>query len=91
MTFLYIDPSSMTYLIQIVVGVVIAAGAGVGFYWKRIRRYFRNKRREREDAAVEAQAAALEQARAERAAAGAGAQQPPEADACAGKSPDSKA
>ncbi len=60
MVFAYIDPSSMTYLIQIVAGVVIAAGAGIGFYWKRIRRYFRNKKREREDAAIEAQAAAME-------------------------------
>ena len=40
----YIDPSSMTYLIQIIAGVVIAAGAGIGFYWKRIKRYFRSKK-----------------------------------------------
>ena len=33
----------MTYLIQIVVGVVIAAGAGLAFYWKRIKRYFQKK------------------------------------------------
>ncbi len=39
----YIDPSSMTYLIQIIAGVVIAAGAGLGFYWKRIRRHMRKK------------------------------------------------
>lgn len=48
----YIDPSSMTYLIQIVAGVVVAATAGIGFYWKRIRRYFRNKKRAREEAAM---------------------------------------
>ena len=54
----YIDPSSMTYLIQIVAGVVVAAGAGVGFYWKRIRRYFRNKKREKEEAAMAAAAEA---------------------------------
>ena len=40
----YIDSSSMTYLIQILAGVVIAVGAGVGFYWKRIQRYFRKKK-----------------------------------------------
>ena len=40
---LYIDPSSMTYLIQIIAGIVIAAGAGLAFYWKRIKRFFRNK------------------------------------------------
>lgn len=42
----YIDPSSMTYLIQIIAGVVIAAGAGIGFYWKRIRRHMRKKQEE---------------------------------------------
>ncbi|HNW85973.1 MAG TPA: hypothetical protein PLP25_02410 [Candidatus Limiplasma sp.] len=45
--FAYLDPSSMTYVIQIVAGVAIAASAGIGFYWKRIRRYFRRKKKER--------------------------------------------
>lgn len=48
--FAYLDPSSMTYVIQIIAGVAIAASAGVGFYWKRIRRYVRRKRKERLDA-----------------------------------------
>lgn len=48
MTAAYIDPSSMTYLIQIIAGVAIAAAAGVGFYWKRIKRFLRKKK---EDAA----------------------------------------
>ena len=47
----YIDPSSMTYLIQIIAGVVIAAGAGVGFYWKRIRRSIQKKKEARDAAA----------------------------------------
>lgn len=50
MLFAYIDPSSMTYLIQIIAGVVIAAGAGVGFYWKRIKRSIRNRKEAREAA-----------------------------------------
>ena len=54
----YIDPSSMTYLIQIIAGAAIAVGAGVGFYWKRIRRYFRNKKREKVEAAMTAAAEA---------------------------------
>ena len=58
MVFAYIDPSSMTYLIQIIAGVGVAAAAGVGFYWKRIRRYFRNKKREKEEAAMAAAAEA---------------------------------
>lgn len=41
---LYIDPSSMTYLIQIIAGIVIAAGAGLAFYWKRIKRFFNKKK-----------------------------------------------
>lgn len=45
--FAYLDPSSMTYVIQIIAGVAIAASAGIGFYWKRIRRYFRRKKQER--------------------------------------------
>ena len=45
--FAYLDPSSMTYVIQIVAGVAIAASAGIGFYWKRIRRFFRRKNKER--------------------------------------------
>ena len=34
----YIDPSAMTYVIQIVVSVVIAVSAAFGFYFRRIRR-----------------------------------------------------
>lgn len=44
----YLDPSSMTYVIQIVAGIVIALGTVFGFYFKRIRRYFRNKKKEKE-------------------------------------------
>lgn len=53
----YIDPSSMTYLIQIIAGVVIAAGAGIGFYWKRIRRSLRGKRQAHETGSARAAAA----------------------------------
>lgn len=36
--FAYIDPSSMTYIIQLVVGIVIAASAAAGFYFRRAKR-----------------------------------------------------
>ncbi len=36
----YIDPSAMTYIIQIIAGVAIAAGAAFGFYIRRIKRAF---------------------------------------------------
>ena len=54
----YIDPSSMTSLIQIIAGAAVAVGAGFGFYWKRIKRYFRNKKRAKEEARYAAEAAA---------------------------------
>lgn len=41
--FAYLDPSTMTYAIQVVAGVFIAAGAVVGIYWHKIKRFFRNK------------------------------------------------
>ena len=34
----YIDPSAMTYMIQLIAGIAIAAGAGLGFYFRKIRR-----------------------------------------------------
>lgn len=42
----YIDPATTTYLIQIVAGVFIAAGATIGIFWKKIKRYFRTKKME---------------------------------------------
>jgi len=45
----YIDPSAMTYIIQIVAGVVIAAGAALGFYWRRIKRALSKRKNKEED------------------------------------------
>ena len=42
--FAYIDPSAMTYIIQIIAGVVIAAGAAFGFYWRKIKRAFSKRK-----------------------------------------------
>ncbi len=42
--FAYIDPSAMTYIIQIIAGAVIAIGAAFGFYWRRIKRAVRKKK-----------------------------------------------
>lgn len=36
----YIDPSAMTYMIQLVAGVAIAAGAGLSFYLRKLKRKF---------------------------------------------------
>ncbi len=34
----YIDPSVMTYTIQVIAGVVIAVGAGIGIYWRKAKK-----------------------------------------------------
>lgn len=34
----YLDPSTMTYLIQIIAGVLIAAGAAAGVVWHKLKR-----------------------------------------------------
>jgi len=39
----YIDPSVMTYAIQIVAGIVIAVGAFLGVYFRKIRKKVSNK------------------------------------------------
>ncbi len=39
----YMDPSAMTYLIQIVAGVVIATGAALTIYWKKIRLWLKKR------------------------------------------------
>lgn len=39
----YIDPSAMTYVLQIVVGIVIAGGAAFGYYFKKIKRKINQK------------------------------------------------
>ena len=45
----YIDPSAMTYVIQIIAGVVIAAGAALGFYWRRIKRALSKRKNQEEE------------------------------------------
>lgn len=39
----YIDPSVMTYTIQIVAGVAIAIGAFVGIYFRKAKKKINNK------------------------------------------------
>lgn len=45
-SYAYIDPATTSYLIQIVAGVVIAAGATVGIFWKKIKLTFKQKKME---------------------------------------------
>ena len=39
----YIDPSVMTYTIQIVAGIAVAVGAVVGVYWRRAKKKVQEK------------------------------------------------
>jgi len=39
----YLDPSVMTYTIQVVAGVVVAVGAVIGVYWRKAKRKVQKK------------------------------------------------
>ncbi len=39
----YLDPSVMTYTIQIVAGVVVTVGAVVGVYWRKMKKKLHHK------------------------------------------------
>ncbi len=40
----YIDPATTSYIIQIVAGVFIAAGATVAIFWRKITFWFKKKK-----------------------------------------------
>ncbi|WP_270471747.1 hypothetical protein [Hungatella hathewayi] len=42
-SYAYIDPSVLSYTIQIVAGVAIAIGAAVGIYWRKAKRKINDK------------------------------------------------
>lgn len=39
----YLDPSVMTYTIQIVAGIVVAAGAVIGIWWRKAKKKVQDK------------------------------------------------
>ena len=39
----YIDPSVMTYAIQVIAGVVVAVGAVAGVYWRKAKKQLQDK------------------------------------------------
>lgn len=56
----YLDPSVMTYTVQVVAGVVVAVGAVIGVYWRKARKKVQdkmgldeNRKKEIEDDVVE--------------------------------------
>lgn len=48
----YLDPSTTTYLVQIIAGVFIAAGATAGIVWHKLKRAVK-KKNPKEDIKVE--------------------------------------
>lgn len=36
----YVDPATLTYVIQIVAGLFIAGGVAVSIYWRKIKKFF---------------------------------------------------
>ncbi len=55
--FAYIDPSVTAPIIQVVAGVLIAAGAAVGIFWKKIKNAFKKKKYENIEKNIKKQAA----------------------------------
>lgn len=49
----YLDPSVMTYTIQVVAGIIVAAGAVIGIYWRRAKKKVQEKLGIDEDAKKE--------------------------------------
>lgn len=45
-SFMYIDPATTSYLIQIIVGVAIAVGTGIGIFRSKIKKAFKRKKKE---------------------------------------------
>lgn len=39
----YLDPSVMTYTIQVVAGVLVAVGAVIGVYWRKAKKKVQDK------------------------------------------------
>ena len=36
----YVDPATLTYVVQIVAGIFIAGGVAIGVYWRKIKKLF---------------------------------------------------
>lgn len=58
--FAYIDPSVMTYTIQVVAGVVVAVGAVVGILWRKAKKKVQDKLGIDENAKKEVEADVVE-------------------------------
>ncbi|MEG0762739.1 MAG: hypothetical protein RR424_02840 [Oscillospiraceae bacterium] len=43
-SFAYLDPATLTYVIQIVAGAFIAGGAAIAIYWKKIKIFLKKRK-----------------------------------------------
>lgn len=39
----YVDPATTSYVVQIVAGIIIACGTGIGIFWNRAKRKLKKK------------------------------------------------
>lgn len=46
----YVDPATTSYVVQIVAGIVIACGTGIGIFWNRMRRKLKKKKQDGSEA-----------------------------------------
>ena len=44
----YIDPATTSYVVQIIAGIVLAGGAAVGIYWHKIKRFLKNRKKDKQ-------------------------------------------
>lgn len=49
----YIDPSAMTYMIQLIAGVAIAAGAGASYYFRKFKRSLSRRQKDKHQTAFQ--------------------------------------
>ena len=45
----YVDPATTSYVVQIIAGIVIACGTGIGIFWNRMRRKMKKKKEDGAD------------------------------------------
>jgi len=46
--FAYLDPGTGSFIIQMIIGAVVAAGAFIKIYWRKIKAYFTKEEDSRE-------------------------------------------
>lgn len=46
----YLEPSTVSYLLQVGAMVVIAGGAAVAIYWKKLKMFFKNRKAKKQGA-----------------------------------------